>query len=58
MPAENAAAGAVQAPSAVEVAAQRQDIARQLLSSNDGAAGGIIAQLSSNPFFTAVWPAR
>lgn len=43
----------------VDVASQKQDLARQVMSAEKGSEGGLIAQLSNNPFFTAVrWTTR
>lgn len=46
----NAATGA----GGVDAASQKQDLARQLISAERNADGGLFAQLTSNPFFTAV----
>lgn len=37
-----------------DVAQQKVDLARQLTAATNNAEGGLIAQLTSNPFFTAV----
>ncbi len=50
VPIDNAAIGA----GAVDAASQKQDLARQIIAADRGGEGGIVAQLSSNPFFTAV----
>jgi hypothetical protein len=42
------------APSRVDGAVSKPDIARQLLIADRASEGGLIAQLTSNPFFTAV----
>lgn len=44
---------ALQAVSGPDVVAQKQDLVRQLATNPQE--GGILAQLTSNPFFTAVW---
>ena len=38
----------------IDAASHKPDLARQLISARSGQDGGIIAQLSANPFFTAV----
>ena len=42
------------APSTVDAAPATSDIARQLLNTDRASEGGILSQLTSNPFFTAV----
>ena len=53
MTAENESVVAAPSPVVVDAATQKQDIARQLFSGN-ATSEGVIAQLASNPFFTAV----
>lgn len=40
----------------VDGAVSKPDIVKQLLSPDKGSEAGVIAQLTSNPFFTAVGP--
>jgi hypothetical protein len=46
MPGDNAGVG--------DAAAHKADLIRQFASTSDATGGGLIAQLSNNPFFTAV----
>ena len=39
---------------ALTVSSQKHDLARQIVSAKQDTSGGIVAQLSNNPFFTAV----
>jgi hypothetical protein len=59
MPAEDGSVVAPSSPVVADAVNQKQDLARQLFSGNT-TTEGLIAQLSSNPFFTAVghFPAR
>jgi hypothetical protein len=53
MPADDGSVVAPSSPAVTDAATQKQDFARQLFSGN-ATTEGLIAQLSSNPFFTAV----
>jgi hypothetical protein len=50
-----ASSSAASPPIAQDAAAQKADL-RQFASSENSGNGGLIAQLASNPFFTAVRP--
>lgn len=43
----------IQGPAANDAPSSKQDLARQLATNTNGTDGGFIAQLTSNPFFTA-----
>ena len=53
MKTDNAASIASNTPGASDALTSKQDLAQQLAKSTDPPEGGIIAQLTSNPFFTA-----
>ena len=55
MPVDQVSTGDVnQDLAGVEVASQKQDIVRRLASADVATNGGFIAELTNNPFFTAV----
>jgi hypothetical protein len=43
-------------PASVTANPQKQDLARQIVSANQDTDRGLLAQLTNNPFFTAVSP--
>jgi hypothetical protein len=43
-------------PASLAASPQKQDLARQIVSANQDADRGLLAQLTNNPFFTAVSP--
>jgi hypothetical protein len=43
-------------PASVAASPQKQDLARQIVSANQDTDRGLLAQLTNNPFFTAVSP--
>jgi hypothetical protein len=43
-------------PASVAAGAQKQDLARPIVSANQDTDRGLLAQLTNNPFFTAVSP--
>ena len=43
-------------PASVATSPQKQDLARQIVSANQDTDRGLLAQLTNNPFFTAVSP--
>ena len=53
MTTENGSVVAASSPVVADAATKKQDIARQLFSGS-ATSEGVIAQLASNPFFTAV----
>lgn len=54
VPVSSNAALSPSAPVVNDVAQQKLDLARQLTTATNNAEGGLIAQLTGNPFFTAV----
>ena len=54
VPVASNAASSPSAPVVNDVAQQKIDLARQFTGATNNADGGLIAQLTGNPFFTAV----